>query len=246
MEHSEQALVLKANRFRERDMWLKLLTPSRGVITAFAFGGAVSRRRFSGCLDALSLSFFSFKTDRKGYTTLTEGSLKERYPSLRDNPSRLGMAVNCLKFAEAVQPGADGAKSTFELLTAVLSRLDQGGAGIHLPLLFRAKLAFAAGYAPDFSGCQVCGKSVREMQRPHFTIDRARLSCYACDRPSALRLPAGAETVAMLSQIKATDPEEWTGDPLPVRVRRECFDIVESFVEYHLGLRMAGNGFIRA
>lgn len=40
MEYSDKALILAVKRFREIDAWVRLLSPTRGVYTAFAFGGS--------------------------------------------------------------------------------------------------------------------------------------------------------------------------------------------------------------
>lgn len=55
MEWTDTALVLHVGRFREADLWVRLLAPGQGLVTAFAFGGSKSRRRFTGCLDVFNL-----------------------------------------------------------------------------------------------------------------------------------------------------------------------------------------------
>ena len=39
MEWSDTALVLGVGRFRESDLWLRMLTRRHGIVSAFAFGG---------------------------------------------------------------------------------------------------------------------------------------------------------------------------------------------------------------
>ena len=109
MEFSEQALVLRVGRFREIDAWVRLFSPVRGVYTAFAFGGLKSRRRFLGCLDPLShVRFKVRRSGYQGYHCLTEAQLLDAPRRLRRDMNRLGMAVNCLKFLEAVPTWAPG------------------------------------------------------------------------------------------------------------------------------------------
>ena len=120
MEFSEQALVLKVGRFREIDAWVRLVSPVRGIYTAFAFGGLKSRRRFLGCLDPLNqVRFMVRRSGRTGYHCLTEARLLASPTGLRHDPGRLGIAVNCLKFFEAVQSGPPGAAEAYALLRAV-------------------------------------------------------------------------------------------------------------------------------
>lgn len=160
MEFTEKALVLKVGRFRENDVWLKLFCAGRGAITAFAFGGSRSRRRFSGCLDQLVLANFRVETSRRGaYNVLQEGELLHGYPGLRADTRKIGLVAHCLKFVEAVQLGQEGARPVFELLHETLTTLESEAVGAEvLPLLFKAKLTFEQGLKPDFSLCVRCGR----------------------------------------------------------------------------------------
>ena len=56
MQWTDDALVLRIGKFREADMWVRFLARDKGLVTAFAFGGSRSRRRFTGCLDAFNRS----------------------------------------------------------------------------------------------------------------------------------------------------------------------------------------------
>ena len=55
LQWTDDALVLRVGKFREVDLWVRLLAREKGLVTAFAFGGSRSRRRFTGCLDAFNL-----------------------------------------------------------------------------------------------------------------------------------------------------------------------------------------------
>lgn len=160
MEFTEKALVLKVGRFRENDVWLKLFCAGRGVITAFAFGGSRSRRRFCGCLDQLVLANFRVETSRRGaYNVLQEGELLHGFPALRADTRKIGLVAHCLKFVEAVQLGQEGARPVFELLHETLTTLESEAVGAEvLPLLFKAKLTFEQGLKPDLSLCVRCGR----------------------------------------------------------------------------------------
>ena len=164
MEFTEKALVLKVGRFRENDVWLKLFCAGRGVITAFAFGGSRSRRRFSGCLDQLVLANFRVETSRRGaYNVLQEGELLHGFPGLRADTRKIGLVAHCLKFVEAVQLGQEGARPVFELLHETLTTLESEAVGAEvLPLLFKAKLTFEQGLKPDLSLCVRCGRPAWE------------------------------------------------------------------------------------
>lgn len=160
-EFSENVLILHVGQFREADAWLRLLSPTRGVFTAFAFGGCKSRRRFCGCLDPFNEVLFKIKSSRRGeYLNLEEGVLRHAPRKLRCDPQRLGLAVNCIKFAEAAADMTDGCAVTYGLLKETLHVLDEAASpSAMVPVLFRARLAFEQGLWPELQHCAECGKS---------------------------------------------------------------------------------------
>ncbi|MFH1968727.1 MAG: recombination protein O N-terminal domain-containing protein, partial [Verrucomicrobiota bacterium] len=70
MEFSEKVLVLRVGTFREADCWVRFFSPTHGLLTAFAFGGRRSRKRFCGCLDQLSQVHFRVSQGRQEYLCL--------------------------------------------------------------------------------------------------------------------------------------------------------------------------------
>ncbi len=250
MEFTEKALVLRVGRFRENDVWLKLFCVGRGVITAFAFGGSRSRRRFSGCLDQLVLASFRVETSRRGaYNVLQEGVLLHGFPGLRGDTRKLGLVAHCLKFVEAVQLGPDGARTVFDLLLETLATLETGVVGAEmLPLLFKAKLTFEQGLAPDLALCVRCGRPACEHEgvdrddverndrhRLAFSIERGGLVCGLCDDAQAEPLCIGS--VRVLEWIGQSRPADWPKLSLEPEMRRELGRVVDRFVAWHLGLR---------
>lgn len=258
MEFTERALVLRAGRFRENDVWVKLFCAGRGLLTAFAFGGCRSRRRFCGCLDALVLADFRVEVSRRGgYNVLQEGVLRNAFPGLRGDTRKLGLVANCVKFVEAVQLDASGARPVFDLLLETLATLEGGMAGAEmLPLLFKAKLTFEQGLRPDLSLCVRCGRPIAGHDRADhgfepggafdaaggdasprlaFSVERGGLVCDACGDPAAEPLCAG--TARALEWIGQSRPADWPRLRLEPFMRRELGRVVDRFVAWHLGLR---------
>ncbi|XPV74806.1 MAG: DNA repair protein RecO [Desulfovibrio sp.] len=249
MQETEKTVVLRVGRFREADCWVRFLSSRRGVETAFAFGGCKSVRRFCGCLDPLSVVSFTVSDNRTGsYKTLDEGTLLHSYAGLRKNTTSVGAAVNCTKFLEALEVGPEWAKTAFDLLTGTLHLLEEGrmDAGL-VPFFFRAKVAFEQGYAPDFSRCGECGKSVEDFEQHIFHIDRGMVSCPHCRQRSEEvqgGLPVSRGTLRTLDWIRGHEPADWPKLILRKEIRQECSTFIEQFVAWHLGLSW-DNGYYR-
>ena len=76
MQWTDDALVLRIGKFREADLWVRILAREKGLVTAFAFGGSRSRRRFTGCLDVFNRIRVSAAYSRDGrFLNLQEATL---------------------------------------------------------------------------------------------------------------------------------------------------------------------------
>ena len=164
MEYTDQALVLRVGRFKEADCWVKAYSPTQGVFTAFAFGGMKSRRRFCGCLDPLNLLSLRLKREKGGrYMSLMETGLLAAPRRLRQDAMRLGLMVNCLKFMEALAPGADTAATAFALALQAMDAFEHRERLPRvLPALFRWRMTLDQGYRPELETCQGCGCSLHQ------------------------------------------------------------------------------------
>ena len=242
MHATEKALVLKVGRFREADVWVRLLTPARGVFNAFAFGGSRSRRRFVGCLDPLSHVLFTIGSSRQGdYTVLEEGSLLNNFPAVRAESSLTGVAVNCIKFVEALEVGTNDAQPVYDLLLETLETLEEGPAQSEFfPWLFRARLAFDIGFRPDFTTCGLCGRKVDGVEGHRFLVEKGLVGCPTClsgGKPiDGLARPVSTGVLRALDWMQRSRPRDWANVAMDPEVRRQSLQAIELFVAYHLGL----------
>ena len=237
-EFAEQVIVLKVGVFREIDCWVRFFSPSRGIVTGFAFGGCKSRRRFSGCLDELNHVWFRISSSKNSdYLILNEGSLLHRFSRLHQNLSRLGMAVNCLKFLEAAHIGHGDAERVFHVLYRTLLMLDQEDRiPAQLPLLFRAKLTCEYGYRPDFSRCIACGRLLQNRETIFFQSRHGKVLCSDCSKAENEGQPLSFELYHYLQTLLSENPEAWAKAPEPQEWTPEMWGVLDSFVQTHMGL----------
>ncbi len=213
MEFSEQVLIVRTGRFREADLWVRFLSPTRGLLTAFAFGGCRSRKRFCGCLDLFNRSLMRIKSTRGGqYLSIQEGTLLRGPDRLRRDWPRFGAAVNCLKFLEALGCGPEGAAATHQLVEDVLELLEGGGpVPDMLPVLFRLRLAAEQGYAPRLDSCATCGADLTHVAGAAFLVQEGAAQCDACAPLPGPRVRVEREALDVLRFVQENSPLLWSG-----------------------------------
>lgn len=237
-EWTDHALVLRLGRFREADLWLKLLCRHHGLLTLFAFGGSRSRRRFCGCLDVLnSLQCRVRVSGRSRFLNLEEAVLLEGPQALRQDWRRMGLAANCLRFVEALGVNEEGAGEAFALVEDLRRTLEaDAGAPPLLPQLFRLRFAGAMGFAPNLGACGLCGRAVEGSAV--FAVDEGQLYCTACQtrRRARYGIALGVAGLDLLRHVQQEFPSVWRPRKLPPDEWRACGRLIDGFVQYHLGL----------
>lgn len=246
-EWNDQLIILRLGLFHEADVWLRVLSRARGLITLFAFGGAKSRHRFCGCLDKFNTLQCRIKGSRSGYLSLQEASLAQAPRNLRSDWRRMGIAANCILFMEAMRIDADSSEGAFFLMEDLRASLEKGHQALRLiPFFFRLHLSSLLGFAPDLESCGICGK--RGEKDYFFVPEEGRIFCPTCVRSlesgkSRHGIKVLTHVLKRLSHVRFALPSEWREDDLSENDRRVCMRLIDCFVRYHLGLAWENGRF---
>ncbi|MDR2504360.1 MAG: DNA repair protein RecO [Deltaproteobacteria bacterium] len=245
MEFSDKTIVLRVGGFRESDIWLRLLSPERGVFSAFAFGGGKSRRRFSGCLDLFNEVLFQVKKSRHGdYLALQEGVLLHGPDRLRRDWRRMGMARNCACFVEAMPISPDNAAGAHALFADLLNSLEGTNTlSQFLPLFFRTRLLFEQGYAFNPDHCGRCGRPWAKDEAALLPLAAQAPLCRTCaagggsaSGPPGRGFILPAEAIKVLHRVVSSPLPAWDFADCSLGAQQSCARAMDGFLRYNVGL----------
>ncbi len=241
MEWIDTALILRTGKIRETDLWVRMLTKKRGIISAFAFGASRSRKRFCGCLDLLNIVHVRAKHSKQ-FLNLEEGSLIQGPIRLRKDTRRFGMFINCIKFLDAINISADGAGLAFSLTKGMLDLLESDEQ-VHdmMPIFYRFRLAADQGYVPDFSSCSSCGGQIDG--HGFFDMPSGMLFCPSCNKGGKF---IDKDICKGLLLIQKNEPNAWNNMDLSPAQIRQCNIFIADFIEYHLGIVWKNGRFCKS
>lgn len=246
MEFTENALVLRVGKFKENDLWVSLLTATRGIITVFAFGGSRSFRRFAGCLDSYNYIIARVTSSKNGqFLNLQEASLIESYIRLRSDWNRQGMVANCIRFLEALGISPEDAENNFLLVKSLFELFDKAD-NVHtmFPLLYRFRLAAEQGYVASLSHCAKCQKQLNE--GAFYATTSGHFLCKDCKEIGIMNLFASKECLDILQNIQEYSPIFWQNISVSSDTWREMGRVIDSLVRYHVGLEWSEGRFKRS
>ncbi len=245
MELTENSLILRTGKFKENDLWVKMLTPSHGILTAFAFGASKSRRRFTGCLDSYNYVLSRISSSKNGqFLNLQETSLLESYSTIRKNWQKQGLVANCINFLEAFGVSSIEANKIFALTKAFLffvNELDEKKQKLNpvLPQLFRFRMAAESGYSLDFTNCRNCNCSFEKEENrqngAYFLVSEGYFVCRNCKPLGMMTHFASSECLMILENVQESTPDNWDKYQICSEAWREVGRIIDALIRYHLG-----------
>jgi len=228
--YNDTGIVLRSYSFGEADKIVVLVSPNRGKLRTVAKGVRKTKSRFGGRLETFTHVELVLY-EGKNLDTITQASIVEAFPTLRQHLDHVITAGTMIEIADAVAQEDEPARRLFLLLQRGLRALD--GVDPHPDLLtaYLLKAAAIIGVAPALEHCAGCGA---DDGLTRFSFAAGGVLCDRCRTPGSYALRAGvtdylaAAASADLSALPDPDPT-MTG---------EAMGVTRRFVEYHLERRL--------
>jgi DNA repair protein RecO (recombination protein O) len=240
-------VVLRTVDYGESDRVVTLLSEERGKLAAFARGASASRRRFGGALEPFTLLDAEVK-ERPGSDLLALESVYVVRPfaAIRGDLARIACAGYACELARELVRDAEPHPDLVALLVGYLGLLDAGPARPAVLRAFELGALRAAGLMPRLEACARCGRAIaaaNEGDRLRFDPAQGGFLCGRCAPSSPGGREARAATVLALAALQSGGLEA-AGEALQRSVAAEARDVLTSFIEHHLGRRLAARKFL--
>jgi len=188
--------------YKESDKILTILTEDAGKLTVSARGARKKMGKYTAASQLLVFSELEFY-ERQGRWNLREGRVVELFGGLRQDILRLSVGAY---FAELLEAVSDVDYLDPGLLSLGLNGLHVLSGAVRDPRLVKAafeiRLMCVSGYAPEVSGCVLCGNPAP--MEPRLNLQGGHIHCRA-HRPTGgeAGMPLDASSLAALRHIVA-------------------------------------------
>ena len=156
-----EAVVLRSIRYGEADRILHLYSREYGRLGGIAKGVRKPKSRFGGRLEPFFRLSLVLHRGRGDLHTVTAAETVDGYGALRSSARGIRAAGDACGSVLKLLDGAEPNQPAYNLLCRYLALVDADPdgsiAGLGGMVTFRLKLALAAGFAPELSGCSRCG-----------------------------------------------------------------------------------------
>ena len=221
-----RGLVLRTTEYKETDRILTVLSADHGLLTMKARGVRSNRSKLKGACQLLTYAEFTVG-EAHGFSSITEATAIEMFPELRSDIELLSLASY---FAQAAEVLSQEDAANGEVLSLTLNAL-YALSKLRKPqdlvkAAFELRLACIGGYAPDLTGCAVCGRA----DCGRFLVSGGCLQCLECGLGEGLSLPVSAGCLAAMRYITGCEGKRLFSFSLDGPARKELADAAETYL----------------
>lgn len=240
------AIVLKSRKWGEADRIVTFYTFRFGKLRGIARGARRLKSRFGGALEPFvhcELNLFEKRGD--SLYRVTGSDVRDSFPSLREDLSRMAAAARMANLVAAVTGEGDAHPGIFTTLLHGLHVLESGHDPGLTALLFQIRLLGETGFRPRTDRCASCGDDRSRPAEWQFSPPAGGLVCPACARRDRDRcLPMSAGSRALLEQALSWAPAVVPRLKATGGIRRELEAAIESYVTFIAGRRLPPVDFL--
>ena len=226
----DEAIVLAKMPYSESDRIVRLFTLKEGKISGIAKGGMRSQRRFMNTLEPFNLVRIEFVEKGRGLVRIENADIVETNYGIERSIASLSAASVFVELADRLTKEKEASSILFEILKEALKEVKEKELAISRVLFYVLRILEVQGYLPNFSTCVFCNAKVE--RRIYFSKQRGGILCSECARFIPHRVYGPFTIDGLLKVAKGLEAER--NDQL----ESEAMEMVEEFMEFHLGLRL--------
>lgn len=245
---SVKGLVIREKPMGENDKLLTLLTAERGKMFVSGKGVRSLKSKNMASCQSFAYSTFVLTKNKSGFWYVSESDLHEMFFGIRTDLDSIALAAYICDVADHASVEENDETALLRLTLNALYALSKGvKSPKQIKAAFELRLAVVSGFAPDLTGCTVCGADGEEMY--YLDILEGELVCPDCiarrghedvyrDREGEWSRPFISVSPTLLSALRytvASDAAKFLSFSLPEKEMDEYAAACERYLLHHLG-----------
>ena len=229
--HKDRAVVLKTIRFGDIHKKAVLLTPSRGLIHADAYGASKGKGKLSGVvLPFTEIGVNLYIDPGKGNCKITDAVSIEAHDTIHRDLEKYYAAHLIVELILRSYAAGDP-EALFRLTAAVFTLLNKQGKGESRNLIihFMWKYIDFAGFTPDLKLCEKCGHLLDRFDNAYFSGISGEFLCGTCAVDKKLPLNRGG--IALLNRSSVLPLEKAVLVKVDEKSEKSIIRVMNSMIE---------------
>jgi len=232
-----RALVLRKTKLGETDTILTLLAGDGHQIRAVAKGLRKPGGRFGARLEPFAVVDLLLHTGRS-LDVVTEAQTVATHALLREDIDRSAAASVVVDLLDKISVEGQPEPKLFSLSTTTLDVMElapvESLRGLVVAFLIKAMAMH--GYRPQLESCACCAQELGESRE--FSVSGGGSLCPQCGTLDATTVRFSPQGRAWLERLMQARMAEVPSLDMSEDAVRDCFDLVRSFVAFHIPARL--------
>ena len=236
-----ESLVLKTYNLADADKIVVFLTHDHGVVRGVAKGAKRLKSKFGSGLEPFSIvNVEYFQKDNVELVSIQKADLVRSYFSAASDPEFLQKFSDLSDLLVTFSPPHDPTETLYRMARSCLETAATDTASLlSVGVYFELWMLRLAGYLPDWSKCDECGRAFDEMEETSVGAN-FHLMCSRCQRPSSGRVMDGMSR-AIAASARRLAPEKFAeftagkSDNL-----RDLSHLLKRMISYSIGREVVG------
>jgi DNA repair protein RecO (recombination protein O) len=237
-----RALVLRKTKLGETDTILTLLASDGHQLRAVAKGLRKPGGRFGARLEPFAVVDLLLHSGRS-LDMVTEAQTVSTHALLREDLDRSSAASVVVDLLDKISVEGQPEPHLFAMSTTTLDVMETAPieAMPTLVIAFLVKAMAMHGYRPQLESCACCAQELGESRE--FSVSGGGSLCPQCGALDATTVRFSPEGRAWLDRLMQARMAEIPALEMPPAAIADCFDLVRSFVAFHIPARLRALDF---
>ena len=216
-----QGIVLRAVKYRDKDLILTIFTRKYGKVSAIAKGAQGQKSRFLSASQLFSYNNYNMRKQKDMFTLYQADNIKSFYNISMDFES-FSYASFIIKLVEANIVEGQPNNRLFELLAQTLflysEKIDT----------FLLKFVDYMGYRPQLDRCTICGN--KNLKYAVFSVEDGGLVCNNCHKKEKFFIKLDQTTISLMQYILNNDIIVCSKAKVAEVLVRELFSLLKIYL----------------
>jgi DNA repair protein RecO (recombination protein O) len=174
------SLVIRTSHYSETSVIVSLYTLEEGKVRCIAKGARRPKSPFTGKMEPLNELEAVYIHGKSDLYTLQECSIIKSRMAIREDLTRLNIALRILALLDETQADYDPNASVYHLAIECLDAIERLADSSAVFLFFRVRLLDESGYAPEYKRCVFCSKEIG--RKSVYLSSKNGFLCDACSK----------------------------------------------------------------
>jgi DNA repair protein RecO (recombination protein O) len=235
-----ESLIIKTHNLAEADRIVVFLTREHGMVRGVAKGAKRLKSQFGSALEPFSVVRLEyFQKDAIELVSIRNVDLIQSYFAAAANPDFLQKFSYLGDLLIAFSPPHDPNETLYRMVKASIeTAAADAGSLLSVGVYFELWLLRLAGYMPDWSKCDQCGRMFDDIEgttmRPNF-----HLACSQCGKSPGKTINVSTRQIAIAARRRA--PDEFSKITMDKAEELQTFSsVLKQIISQSLGREVAG------